>query len=157
MKGRTIRIYCQKTYEFMFCTLTQKTANQNLFHINAAFWLDNIGTRVQNSYSTVCDCKARYNCKDHPSPKPDPHCQVWVSLAVFQKKDLNVTSTNLHYIPQTITYHKLYGDHLTTESKPQTLSAIDAYCITRGSQEPVIAHLVFNLTSKVDRKWGCYT
>ena len=25
---------------------------------------------------------------------------------------------------------------------------------TRGSQEPVIAHLVFNLTSKVDRKWG---
>jgi hypothetical protein len=23
---------------------------------------------------------------------------------------------------------------------------------TRGSQEPVIAHLVFNLTSKVDRK-----
>ena len=31
------------------------------------------------------------------------------------------------------------------------------YKITRGSQEPVIAHLVFNLTSKVDRKWGCYT
>ena len=28
---------------------------------------------------------------------------------------------------------------------------------TRGSQEPVIAHLVFNLTSKVGRKWGCYT
>jgi hypothetical protein len=28
---------------------------------------------------------------------------------------------------------------------------------TRGSQEPVIAYLVFNLTSKVDRKWGCYT
>jgi hypothetical protein len=28
---------------------------------------------------------------------------------------------------------------------------------TRGSQEPIIAHLVFNLTSKVDRKWGCYT
>jgi hypothetical protein len=26
--------------------------------------------------------------------------------------------------------------------------------ITRGSQEPVIAHLVFNLTAKVDRKWG---
>jgi hypothetical protein len=26
--------------------------------------------------------------------------------------------------------------------------------LTRGSQEPVIAHLVFNLTSKVDRKWG---
>jgi hypothetical protein len=25
---------------------------------------------------------------------------------------------------------------------------------TRGSQEPVIARLVFNLTSKVDRKWG---
>jgi hypothetical protein len=25
---------------------------------------------------------------------------------------------------------------------------------TRGSQEPVIAHPVFNLTSKVDRKWG---
>jgi Ni,Fe-hydrogenase III component G len=23
--------------------------------------------------------------------------------------------------------------------------------------KPVIAHLVFNLTSKVDRKWGCYT
>jgi hypothetical protein len=23
-----------------------------------------------------------------------------------------------------------------------------------GFQEPVIAHLVFNLTSKVDRKWG---
>ena len=29
--------------------------------------------------------------------------------------------------------------------------------LTRGSQEPVIAHLVFNLTSKVDRKWDCYT
>ena len=29
--------------------------------------------------------------------------------------------------------------------------------VTRGSQEPVIAHLVFNLTSKVDRKWGYYT
>ena len=29
--------------------------------------------------------------------------------------------------------------------------------LTRGSQEPVIAHLVFNLISKVDRKWGCYT
>jgi hypothetical protein len=29
--------------------------------------------------------------------------------------------------------------------------------ITRGSQEPVIAHLVFNLTAKVDRKWGHYT
>ena len=28
---------------------------------------------------------------------------------------------------------------------------------TRGSQEPVIAHLVFNLTFKVNRKWGCYT
>jgi hypothetical protein len=28
--------------------------------------------------------------------------------------------------------------------------------ITRGSQEPVIAHLVFNFTSKVNRKWGCY-
>ena len=28
---------------------------------------------------------------------------------------------------------------------------------TRGPQEPVIAHLVFNLTSRVDRKWGCYT
>ena len=28
---------------------------------------------------------------------------------------------------------------------------------TRGSQEPVIADLVFNMTSKVDRKWGCYT
>ena len=27
---------------------------------------------------------------------------------------------------------------------------------TRGSQEPVIAHLVFNLTSKVDRKWGLH-
>ena len=27
----------------------------------------------------------------------------------------------------------------------------------RGSQKPVIAHLVFNLTSKVNRKWGCYT
>ena len=25
---------------------------------------------------------------------------------------------------------------------------------TRGSQESVIAHLVFNVTSKVDRKWG---
>jgi hypothetical protein len=28
------------------------------------------------------------------------------------------------------------------------------YLKTRGSQEPVITHLVFNLTSKVDRKWG---
>ena len=28
---------------------------------------------------------------------------------------------------------------------------------TRGSQGPVIDQLVFNLTSKVDRKWGCYT
>jgi hypothetical protein len=28
---------------------------------------------------------------------------------------------------------------------------------SRGSQDPVIAHLVFNLTSKVDRKWGRYT
>ena len=27
----------------------------------------------------------------------------------------------------------------------------------RGSHDPVIAHLVFNLTSKVDRKWGSYT
>ena len=26
--------------------------------------------------------------------------------------------------------------------------------LTRGSQEPVIAHLVFNLTSKVDRNGG---
>ena len=25
------------------------------------------------------------------------------------------------------------------------------------TSEPVIAHLVVNLTSKVDRKWGCYT
>ena len=34
----------------------------------------------------------------------------------------------------------------------------NAFCQgTRGSQEPVIAHLVFNLTSKVDIKWGCYT
>ena len=32
-----------------------------------------------------------------------------------------------------------------------------AHIKTRGSQEPVIDHLVFNLTSKVDRKWGCYT
>ena len=29
--------------------------------------------------------------------------------------------------------------------------------LTRGSQESVIAHLVSNLRSKVDRKWGCYT
>ena len=28
---------------------------------------------------------------------------------------------------------------------------------TRGSLEPVIAHLVLKFTSKVDRKWGCYT
>ena len=28
---------------------------------------------------------------------------------------------------------------------------------TRGSQEPVITRLVLNLTSTVDRKWGCYT
>ena len=28
---------------------------------------------------------------------------------------------------------------------------------TKGSQEPVIAHLVFNLRSKVNRKWGGYT
>jgi len=34
---------------------------------------------------------------------------------------------------------------------------VDKLYITRGSQEPVIAHLVFHLTSKVDRKWGCYT
>jgi len=27
----------------------------------------------------------------------------------------------------------------------------------RGFREASIAHLVFNLTSKVDRKWGCYT
>ena len=26
--------------------------------------------------------------------------------------------------------------------------------LARGSNEPVIAHLVFNLTSKVYRKWG---
>ena len=32
------------------------------------------------------------------------------------------------------------------------LSIIDRE--TRGSQEPVIAHLVFNFTSKVNRKWG---
>jgi len=31
------------------------------------------------------------------------------------------------------------------------------YLKTGGSQEPVIVHLVFNLTSNVDRKWGCYT
>ena len=37
------------------------------------------------------------------------------------------------------------------------LMDIHVQCIyeTRGSQEPVIAHLVFNLTSKIDRKWGC--
>jgi hypothetical protein len=29
--------------------------------------------------------------------------------------------------------------------------------ITRGSKEPVIAHLVFTLTPKIDRKWGYYT
>ena len=28
---------------------------------------------------------------------------------------------------------------------------------TRDSQEPVIPHLVFNLTSKVDRNGECYT
>ena len=28
---------------------------------------------------------------------------------------------------------------------------------TRVSQEPVIAHLFVNVTSKVDRKWVCYT
>ena len=39
----------------------------------------------------------------------------------------------------------------------EQMQTIEMTCITRGSQEPVIAHLVFNLTSKVDRKWGCYT
>ena len=29
--------------------------------------------------------------------------------------------------------------------------------MVKDKLEPVITHLVFNLTSKVDRKWGCYT
>jgi formylmethanofuran dehydrogenase subunit E len=50
-----------------------------------------------------------------------------------------------------------------TKSKTQGQNEIKAFHLhitsyqTRGSQVPVIAHLVFNLTSKVDRKWGCYT
>ena len=45
------------------------------------------------------------------------------------------------------------------EEIPITVDSIIWYnsSLTRGSQEPVSAHLVFNLTSKVNRTWGCYT
>ena len=43
------------------------------------------------------------------------------------------------------------------QNKYHTKKSFDSLRKTRGPQEPVIAHLVFNLTSKVDRKWGCYT
>ena len=47
----------------------------------------------------------------------------------------------------------------TNKAGPNLASEMAIYVTkkTRGSQEPVIAYLVFNLTSKVDRKWGCYT
>ena len=53
-----------------------------------------------------------------------------------------------------------YGQSIDSKrdvKKDEVLYFCSAYQRTRGSQEPVIAHLVFNLTSKVDRKWGCYT
>ena len=53
-------------------------------------------------------------------------------------------------------YQKRYkrGNQKPRIKKRQTIHWLKE---TRGSQEPVIAHLVFNFTSKVNRKWGCYT
>lgn len=80
-------------------------------------------THTQQFY----DCQTRYNCTPPQRTFPVKFGCHW---QFFQKKDLMQTSTNLHYILQTITY-KLYGDHLSIESKPQTLLVIDTYCIRR--------------------------
>ena len=62
----------------------------------------------------------------------------------FEKKN--------HFHNMEFTKHKTQGQNLIKAFHLH----ITSYQ-TRGSQVPVIAHLVFNLTSKVDRKWGCYT
>jgi hypothetical protein len=55
-----------------------------------------------------------------------------------------------------IVYLKIYKNFNQTCDNTQKCDPFSTLS-TRGSQEPAIAHLVFNLTSKVDRKWGCYT
>ena len=72
---------------------------------------------------------------------------------------------NYHPISETRSYKEYILERILSTSEVGPILALIApsplvvYLAlkTRGSQEPVIAHLVFNLTSKVDRKWGYYT
>jgi hypothetical protein len=64
-----------------------------------------------------------------------------VNISLHVNMDESAYSTLLKYVENT--------EYKDTENLTESE--------TRGSQEPVIVHLVFNLTSNVDRKWGCYT
>jgi len=55
-----------------------------------------------------------------------------------------------------LTQENCYNRKYLLKYKPEALKQ-SIQRKTRGSLDPLIAHLVFNLTSKVNRKWGCYT
>jgi hypothetical protein len=98
------------------------------------------------------------------SSENDPEHLAHTSENTFKSsplKLLNQIKTNLAEVVLGWSPVNIVSDSPALHSK-WLLLLLHVYCIypamlTRGPQEPVIAHLVFNLTSKVDRKWGCYT
>ena len=95
---------------------------------------------------------------------------IWQLLLVYQVQHLNVRPHKIPWLwripvrKQCTIKHNFIFMTIHVNFKPE-LHKINSLCTfhkmqklkTRGYQEPVIAHLVFNLTSKVNRKWGCYT
>ena len=73
-----------------------------------------------------------------------------ILLLVFLFPFIHIISTNVQSRMDNPETQATLGTRYSTNQKIQYRK------LTRGSQEPVIADLVFNLTSKVDRKWGCY-
>jgi hypothetical protein len=118
--------------------------------------------------------KDRVTSKTNPTFPGSPWWFLFIDLTVYQcmrKMNLNLfyDFSNLVYLYRTVIIYSAFYDTQEGTVCMLMLSrlphGVPVFCHwlylislkTRGSQEPVIAHLVFNLTSKVDRKWGCYT
>ena len=74
-----------------------------------------------------------------------------VSINVCKKNNFKIAFPIETENVQQIVLFKVY---VLYSKMAATAKTKDPKVLTRGSQEPVIAHLVFNFTSKVNRKWG---